>query len=725
MTNTPNIHALADTPDLAAMKGELNGAITAAFDYYDRMERALDTREAWWAGQTADGRKHGDESTPPFPWEGAADCRVRLADLVCGERVDLLLLTLARMTVQVVPTQARDADFGQRMAGLLRWYLHNEMADEADGEIELLANYQETYGSAVLAVGWWQQLGFEQKTVTLDDVAKAALSSGGPQMLAQVGAMLFEPMHEEKMIELITTLTPLMSRSDARRVLDDLRTKAEGVLTVPTVQASRPCLTALACMQDVIFPVNTWRLQKARFIGQREFLTEPELLEKAEGRERWDEDFVKAALEKKGETFNTSLAAMGLWERQRELGGAWSTRADEAEDLIEVWHFFHVVTHRGHPTLYRTVLHPGCPDYYGAHEAFDDARGEYPHVEFVRERRARSILASRGWPELLDTDQGEVKVQRDARIDRASMNTLPPILEKLRVGQQQRAFGPGVSIPVKAKDDVSVMNMGAPDPTSIEVERTVLRSVNELVGRPGEGVDPSLIQGKAQAAVARWLKRWQIAGTKILQLAQRYTPPMVIGQVTGYIPKPFEISREAIKGGFRLMLHFDARFANADFVFGFMERLEKYVIPLDTNAVVNRDAVIRWLFASIDPTLADVCVRDSESAQQSEIEDELHNIALMVAGVPPPMKLKGQNHAARLQVLQKAFQGNQPFYAQMLQALPGFAQIVDQRVAFLEQQVKQGQNRTIGIYGTNPSGSSPGMAGAAGMGAFPPAGGAA
>lgn len=730
--NEPNIHRLTDAPDLKAQIGEMQDAINGAFDYYDRNEHALNVRESWWEGQTRDGRKHGTDTAAAFPWENASDTRIRTADMIIRERVMLKMAAVARMNVQIVSPQAKDIDFAGRMAALLRWYLHNECADEAFSELELLLNYEETFGAAVLGVGWWQTMTYETKKITIDDIAQLAVQKGGPALLADVGQMLFDPLLEDTTIDWLRALTPLLTVREARRVLNDWRENAEAEVDIPILDENRPQLTALQVMQDVIFPVNTWRLQRSRWIAQRELLTEPELREKADGREGWDPDFVEAVLQKPGQTFNSNLGALALLERQRELGGAWGWQADEADQLFEVWHFITRVNHRGTTALYRTVLHPGCADYYGLHEMQDYAHGQYPFVEFVREHRARSILASRGWPELLDTPQSEIKVQRDSRIDRASVTTLPPIVRKERTGGQQDTFGPGVVWSGK-KGDVEVFDFGRPDPTSIEVERATMHAINEYAGRRGEGIAPELVGLHEQDAVSRFLLRMQIAGTQMLQLAQQFTAPMTIGQVTGLIPKPYEITRDAIAGNFRLLLNFDPRFTNTEWVFGVLERLEKYVIPLDTNAVVNRDAVIRWAMAGIDPTLADLAVRPSETAAQSEVEDEIKNVALLVSGIAPPMKLQGQNHAARLNVLQQVFQQNSPFYTALLQTRPDFAQNVQARLDFLTQQVQQQKNKQIGIYGAMPSASSPGMASMGGMGAaagpqmgsFATAGGAA
>jgi hypothetical protein len=231
-------------------------------------------------------------------------------------------------------------------------------------------------------------------------------------------------------------------------------------------------------------------------------------------------------------------------------------------------------------------------------------------------------------------------------------------------------------------------------------------------------VDPQLVIDKRQARVNRWLKRWRMASKQILQLAQQYTPEMTVGRVAGLIAKPFDISREAIAGQFDLIVSYDARYGSPEFVFNLLKNLNQYLVTLDTNAVINRDEVIRYAMASLDPTLADLAVRDSENASQQEIEDELRNFTMMFARVQPPMKLGGQNHAARLQVLQSQLQGN-PRYQQLLGIWPDFGEIVQQRIDFLTQQVNQQKNRVIGVFGTSPSmGSDAGAGGVPQIGNF-------
>jgi len=720
-TEKPSIEKATDNPELGEMVRELDHAINNAFEFYDRNEHCLNTRYCWWPGQTRDGRKWGTLEREPFPWPGASDTRIRTVDMVIQEQSELLLTTLGKMNIQTAPTQAMDADWGARISTLLRWYMYNAMADEGDSEIGPLANYMLTYGSTVLSVHWLQTLAYERKTVKLDDLLAAGMQAGGPQMLAQLQKMLFDPGQQDTVVSYVKQISSMLTGAEATKVINDLRTNGVAQFPKPYISEARPSLRALQTFQDVFFPVNTWRLQKARFIAERELLTATELQEKAQGREQWDSDWVDQVIEsQRGKTFNGNLHALNVLERQRELGGVWGEWMNEAEDLYEVWHFYHRASNKGIPAIFRTVMHPFVGDSYGLHEIMPYLHGQYPYIEFVREKTCRSILASRGLPEVLDTHQSEIKVQRDARTDRASVTTHPPMLVKHRPGQKKNTYGPGVEIPVNKMDDIAPLSFGAPDETSIEVEQACKRDLNEYVGRAGEGVDPQLVLNRQQAQVTLWLNRWRLAGKQVLQLAQQYTPPMTIPRIVGMTPKPIDVSRESIAGQFDLILTFDARFANQEYVLKLMSEFAQYLFPIDTNAVVNRDAVIRYVMASIDPTLADLAVRDTESAQATEVDDEQTNLAKMFAGVPPPMKLQGQNFAARLQVLQQAIQGN-PRLQQALQQWPDFGAMVDQRVKFLTQQVTQQKNRMIGVYGTMPT---PGSAGAPALGAPTGMGGA-
>ena len=710
--DTPSISTASDVPDIEEIKREMQYAINGAFEFYERNEHALNVRYCWWEAQTRDGRKHGTLERQPFPWEGASDARIRTVDMVIEEHAALLLAALKNAKVQVTTPKAGDIDTGSRMSALLRWYINNSMADEIDAEIEPLANMMLTFGSAVLSIDWLQTLGYSQQTITLDDLAQMAAQAGGPQMAGKLQELIFAPAMRPAAMQFLQEQNPMLSEGDAGKILDDLQKRGEATFPKPYIDESRPSLLALQPFQDVFFPVNTTRLQKARWIAQREFLTEVELRARVKT-DGWDEEWVEQVLlTEQGKMWNWNVYALEVLERMREIGGVWGEAMNQADKMYEVWHFRHRAQKDGFPAIFNTVFHPlvskstNSGPNYGKHEILPYLHGEYPYVEFVRERHVRTLLSSRGYPELLDTQQTEIKVQRDSRTDRASITTMPPIKVKLRRGGTKNSYGPGVEIPLEKMDDMEPMAFGAPDGTSMEIEEKARMDIDEYAGVAGEGIDPGRILAKQQKLVNTWMSRWKAAGRQMLALAQQYTPPMTIPRIVGQFAKPIDISREAIAGEFDLQMTFDQRLQNPEYVFDLLKGIQTFLLPMDTNATIDRDVLVKYGMAAIDPTLADLAVRDPQTAQQSEIEDEQANVAKMFAGQEPPMKLQGQNFGARLQVLQAAIKN--PRIMALAQQWPDFGQMLERRGEFLRQQIAQQKNKTIGVYGVAPSAGSAG-----------------
>ena len=83
-------------------------------------------------------------------------------------------------------------------------------------------------------------------------------------------------------------------------------------------------------------------------------------------------------------------------------------------------------------------------------------------------------------PSILRGLQNQVKVERDSRVDRNSIATLPPILHP--VGQAPNDWGPGRLIPYRRKGDLDFAPTPPPPTGSIEMESTLLDLADRLVG---------------------------------------------------------------------------------------------------------------------------------------------------------------------------------------------------------------------------------------------------
>jgi len=83
--------SVGDSPNVSALTEELRRAATD-YGIGSRVERIENTRYCRWPGQTSDGKKWNDASNaqkPAFPWDGASDTRIPLADEVVNGWVDL------------------------------------------------------------------------------------------------------------------------------------------------------------------------------------------------------------------------------------------------------------------------------------------------------------------------------------------------------------------------------------------------------------------------------------------------------------------------------------------------------------------------------------------------------------------------------------------------------------------------------------------------------------
>jgi hypothetical protein len=129
-----------------------------------------------------------------------------------------------------------------------------------------------------------------------------------------------------------------------------------------------------------------------------------------------------------------------------------------------------------------------------------------------------------------------------------------------------------------------------------------------------------------------------------------------------------------------------------------MEVIGKYVLPLDTDASLDRNLLKRWALSSISPQLA-TAVLPEQTAKSREISDEQMNWVKALAGIEPEMKESGQAFGLRLQVWQELIGQN----AQDLQQKDDrIKQIVQGRLEHLAFMQTQAENAVIGRLGARP-----------------------
>jgi hypothetical protein len=684
---------MIESPDrekISEILTDIDQADADGSQYVQRKLRNWNTRYCVWPGQSEDGRKHaGAMGRQPWPWDGAADTRVRLADNIIRDHCAILTNAFFKSRVQIQPVESMDIDKRTAAEAVLKWLLFQHCLDDLRREVRLAAEFRETYGLAIMAVDWQQTTRTEIKRFTIEEAQMMVQESQDPNLAALL-EIVMDPLQEETAAELLGQVVPELGKVSKVRALRD---KGEVEWESPYIFESKPVWTALEAWEDVIFPIQTFSLQRAAFVARRELLNEVELRERA-AVEGWDEDWVEEAVKHKGQLKRIHL---NLHRTDQFL-------FEQLRDLIEIWHVFRKENDPKTDAIRvtRSVISYHIPDKAAVHELLPYAHGMYPFVEMPRERSTRPLLESRGIPELVQTAQEEIKIQRDYRADRASISILPPVRVPANRGKFDLVLGPGVQVPERRPGEIGWMDPPRPDAGSIEVENATRFDVNNYFGRMADGVPPQMSMIHTQEMIDSYLLDMKLCVIQTMALAQQYMTPEEVSRVTGNASLAFSASPQDIRGRFDITAEFDARLLDSEALGAKLKYLSEILVPMDSFGVIDRAGLVKYMFQAVDPNMASMLVQDIGAATQQEIEDEQGAFAKIAAGTEPPMKEGGQNAQVRLQTLQQIIQSN-PAVSQRYQQDEIFRRMLDARMQAFQFQLQQSQNAVIGRVGAQPA----------------------
>jgi hypothetical protein len=676
--------------DITKILYEIDQADADGSSYVQRKLRNWNTRFCIWPGQSEDGRKwSASQGKQPWPWSGASDVRVRLADNIIADNTALLCNAFFKSRVQVQPVEGMDVDKRNAAETVLKWLMFQHCLDDLRREVKLAAQFRETYGLAVMAVDWVQTSRTEIKSFSMEDAQMMLEQSQDPNLAALLEVVM-DPLQEETAAELLGEIIPELGKVSKIR---EFREKGVVEWEEPYIFESKPVWTALEAWEDVIFPIQTFSLQRAAFVARRELLTEVELRERG-AVEGWDEDWIERAVQFKGEMkrihLNLHRTDQFLYEQLR--------------DMIEIWHVFRKENDPKTNAIRvtRSVINYHVTDKVAVHELLPYAHGQYPFIELPRERATRPLLESRGIPELVQTAQEEIKIQRDFRADRASISILPPVKVPANRGKFDLVLGPGMQIPERRPGEIEWMNPPRPDMGSIEVEQATRADVDNYFGRISAAVPQQRYMLHTQELIDSWLIDMKLCIAQTMALAQQYMTPEEVARITGNAQLAFNASPQDIRGRFDITAEFDARLLDNEALGAKLDYLAKVLVPLDSFGVIDRAGLVKYMFQAVDPNLAGMLVQDIGAATQAEIEDEQGAFAKIAAGTEPPLKEGGQNAQVRLQTLTQIVQSN-PAVAQRYQQDEIFRRMLDARMQAFQFQLQQQQNAVIGRVGAQPA----------------------
>lgn len=725
-----------DEPDAKALLDAVQESLGSLGDYHDRLQAAHETRYTLWNGQSADGRKWASNiGRPPFPWDGCSDYRAKLAEEVILENVARIKAAVFRGQYQATAQDIDKMPGSQTATRLLNYVMKALMQPDLRDQIDFAAQWQQTYGLSILHVRWQTETRMEPVTVTLDQIVEMALAAAaqspmgqqlaaaqdvqglgalGQQSVEETLALIQDPANERTVAEQIQSMAPHLSPRQARAIVSDLRETGASTYPAPRTAVNRPKWQALRAQVDVFFPRETRDLQAAPWVAVIEDYTRDQLrdMERVQG---WSREFIDAVEQnQRGKRVDEAMGGISTSLSESflrtgiETGShrSYGTVDEQREGLYQVIRiYYRAVDRRGFPGVFEAVLHPGVPGVVGKAGLAPCAHGQYPFVAFRRERTVPALIESRGVPEILETDQAAVKVQRDSRTDRTELNALPPLIVSSNRGGGRYPLHPGAQVPARANSTTEFLRMPTFDTQTLEIEQAFRDDTSRYFGRHMKDGDPATMMLKQQEVVDDFLTDL-IAAVKLTWAdCQQYLSPTTIARVGGVGAQsmPTTVTRDEIQGQYDFTVTFDVRDLDMEFLTKKLGLLNDFVLTADTLGVVDRAAWAQMVGNAIDPNAAALILRDPQEAQADEIDDEKRALAMISAGVEPAMIEGGQNHAARLQVLQQAIQAN-PQLMQRYQEEGDeiFKALVDARMQHHSHQVEQQQNAVTGRMGAAP-----------------------
>ena len=669
----------SEKPDVMALRSAYERTADDLEFYFEKTQEAYDSRRNIWPGKSQDLRKHGSEA---FPWDGAADTEAHVIDERINAYVALFISALQRANIRAYPVEIGDMARSRVVSAFLKWMVSSYIP-QFKRQMELGANYLLEKGIVVTYVGWQkesrtlkQKLSLEQVAATSPDLARIILERSDD---AQVGEML--------------KATFGVNDKRAKRILADLRKKGEAEFPIVRNTVDCPLVLSPAPDGDVLFPSYTIDPQKAPYCFWRVLMTAQELRNKV-ATEGWDEEWVEWVIEHCKEEVDTLKI-----ERRND----WTTErypVYDSSDLYEVVYGYQRLIDREDNSegIYCTVFHKniiareGVPQY-AKHELLN-GYDNYPFVVTKLNEDTKRLYDVESVAEKLKGIQWQVKVERDSRIDRNSLATLPPIMHP--AGNPPSDWGPGRYVPYRRAGEFQFGPTPPYNAGSMEMEQTQLTQADKLIGLSPAEVDP-LAPVKQQFLVSKFLTHVQDVIKMAFKCYQRFGPDMVFFRVTG-VPDPQRFEKGNPNEDFDIKIMFDVLSNDPE---SLETQLQQFVslVQLDRNGRIDMDALLDVMAGAINPMLADAVLRPAEQAQQQVVKNVTDDLSKIYAGIEVGARPNGAQVA--LQVIQQYLQ--QPDVMQRAQQDEAFQARLQKYAQQYQMALVQMQNAEVGRLGTAPA----------------------
>jgi len=668
-------------PDIESLRYAYDQSVVELEAYFDLCRESYDDRRNFWPGKSRDLRKHGADA---FPWEGASDMEAHVIDERITRLVSLFMASLNRANIRAFPVEVQDVARSKVVSNFLKWMISSGYISRFNREMELGANYLLERGILISYVGWHSE---DRKFLQRLDINQIG------QVNPQLAQLIIDGQNEDQVISLLQKSFNGVTVKRAKKALAELASVGSAELPIVRRQVNAPDVKTLAPDGDFIFPPYVTDPQRAPYCFWKTYYT-PQELENKVITDGWDESFVDLVIDR--------YRGVNIDSIEREQEGRRSLsltdNAYEAEELIELVYGFQRLIDKedGSEGIYCTVFHKefsGNGDVPG-YAKFELLNGyeDYPVVVTRLSEDSKRLYDTMTVPNILRGIQQQVKIERDSRIDRNSLATVPPILHP--VGQAPTDWGPGRYVPYRRKGDIDY----GPTPTynqgSLEMEKTMEQQADRLVGLD-EGSPSSQI--RKQFLIDKFLSHSAEVVSQCYRCFQRFGPDQIFFRVTG-VPDPQMFNKGNADENFDVTISYDVLNTDPEKQENKLNQMVS-LLQLDRNGRINVDNLLTLIAGSVDPVLADGVLEPVEVAQEKLLKDITDDLSKIYAGIEVPARPSGAQ--AALQVIQQYSQ--QQDIQKRLQEDEAFAARLQKYAGQYQFAVQQAQNAQIGRVGTAPA----------------------
>jgi hypothetical protein len=525
----------------------------------------------------------------------------------------------------------------------------------------------------VTYVGWQRELRTHLQTVTLDDVA---------QQMPEVVEFILDGSDDEGVIAMIMQAMPNLGKKRAKKAVLDLRKTGSATIPVPRLSVNRPIVNSCAPDGEVMFPPYISDIQRSPWVFWKTYVTGQEL-EKKIITEGWDEEWVDNAQQ------NLRGRDSYMMENKQKSSERMPIK-DEGDLIMLLYAYQRLIDEDGAEGIYCTVFNPNA-EGYAKHELMN-GHDSYPFVVTRLSIDQRRLYETTNFTDILRGSQMQIKTERDSRIDRSSMATLPPLMHP--AGRPPSDWGPGVRLPYRRMGEIAWGPIPPADNGSGEIEVSMTLQADRAVGLDFNNPLSSVRQ---QFFVDKFLTHVRDVLNVAWKLYQRIGPDEVFFQVTGN-PNPQTMTKGDPDETFAITVAFDTQSNDPEVAETQLKGMIS-LAQLDRNGIVDINKMLEFAASAINPVFADYVLQPVEAAQEKMMKSVTDDLAKLYAGIEVPAQANGAQIA--MQIIQSYVQ--QPDVADRAQNDEAFGQRLQKYAGQYQFMQQQAQNAEIGKIGTAPA----------------------